>query len=200
MPGPTMHMAEIITACRRVPGEILILVIFRPAPRAGPIPARPMTCFALRDAPGTAVALALRFATMCGMIRQRKPDGDFVMRVLIVSAAALLLGAAALAAPAAPAETPLAPQDIKTTFFTGTPFTSASGSIKYKMTYNPDGKMMREPIGAGGSKGEGSWKLSNDGFCSTWKGSKASCFRVLAAGDNKWSVRKGTGIAATWTK
>jgi hypothetical protein len=119
------------------------------------------------------------------------------MRILFLTAAALLTGAAAMAAPAA---TTLAPADIKATFFTGTPFTSASGSIKYKMTYNPDGKMTREPIGTGGSKGEGTWKLNNDGFCSTWKGSKASCFRVTAAGENKWSVLKGTGIAATWTK
>ncbi len=119
------------------------------------------------------------------------------MRVLLLTAATLLAGAAAIAAPAA---TTLAPADIKATFFTGTPFTSASGSIKYKMTYNPDGKMTREPIGAAGSKGEGTWKLNNDGFCSTWKGSKASCFRVTASGENKWSVLKGTGVAATWTK
>jgi len=119
------------------------------------------------------------------------------MRGLLLGAAALLIGTAAMAAPA---ETQLAPQDIKATFFTGTPFTSASGSVKYKMTYNPEGKMTREPIGTGGSKGEGSWKLNGDGFCSTWKGSKANCFRVLAAGDNKWVVRKGTGVAATWTK
>ena len=119
------------------------------------------------------------------------------MRGLLLGAAALLIGTAAMAAPA---ETQLAPQDIKATFFTGTPFTSASGSVKYKMTYNPDGKMLREQIGTAGPKGEGTWKLSKDGFCSTWKGSKANCFRVLAAGDNKWVVRKGTGVAATWTK
>jgi hypothetical protein len=123
--------------------------------------------------------------------------GEYPMRDFLLGAAALLIGAAAVAAPA---ETQLAPQDIKTTFFTGTPFTSASGSVKYKMTYNPDGKMMREPIGTGGSKGEGSWKLNNDGFCSTWKGSKANCFRVMVSGENKWVVRKGAGVAATWTK
>src|ERR1700741_2954690 len=116
------------------------------------------------------------------------------MRGLLLGAAALLIGTAAMAAPA---ETQLVPQDIKATFFTGTPFTSASGSVKYKMTYNPDGKMTREPIGTGGSKGEGSWKLNGDGFCSTWKGSKANCFRVLAAGYNNWVVRKGNGGAAT---
>jgi hypothetical protein len=122
---------------------------------------------------------------------------ESTMRALLLGAAALLVGAAAVAAPAV---TALAPKDIQTTFFTGTPFTSARGAAKYKMTYNPDGKMMREPIGTGGSKGEGTWKLSNDGFCSTWKGSKAACYRVVAAGENKWSVMKGTSAVATWTK
>src|SRR5262249_4230300 len=37
----------------------------------------------------------------------------------------------------------------------------------------------------GGSKGEGTWKLTKDGFCTTWKGSKANCFKILTAGDNK---------------
>ena len=93
------------------------------------------------------------------------------------------------------------PSDIQTTFFTGTPFTaSASANLKYKMVFAADGKMTREPIGTGGSKAEGTWKLSKDGFCSTWKGSKASCFRVLPAGDNKWSIVKGTSKAATWSK
>ena len=102
---------------------------------------------------------------------------------------------------AAPSPAPLAPGDIQTTFFTGTPFTaSASANLKYKMTFTADGKMTREPIGTGGSKAEGTWKLSKDGFCSTWKGSKASCFRVLPAGDNKWSIVKGTSKAATWSK
>ena len=45
--------------------------------------------------------------------------------------------------------------------------------------------MAREPIGTGGAKSEGTWKLSNDGFCTTWKGSKANCFRVAQAGDNQ---------------
>src|SRR5271169_1917614 len=68
---------------------------------------------------------------------------------------------------AAPAATKLAPADIQTTFFNGTSFTAATNSnVKFKMTFAADGKMKREPIGVGG-KGEGTWKLSKDGFCTT---------------------------------
>ncbi len=117
---------------------------------------------------------------------------------LFGTAAVLALGQSGLAAPSA---APLSPSDIQTTFFTGTPFTaSASANLKYKMVFAADGKMTREPIGTGGSKAEGTWKLSKQGFCSTWKGSKASCFRVLPAGDNKWSIVKGTSKVATWSK
>ena len=72
--------------------------------------------------------------------------------------------------------------------------------MKFKMVFTADGKMTREPSGQSGSKGEGTWKLSKEGFCTTWKGSKANCFRISAAGDNKWSVMKGTSVVATWTK
>jgi hypothetical protein len=94
----------------------------------------------------------------------------------------------------------LAPNEIQATFFTGQPFTASATNIKYKMIFSADGKMTREPIGSGGSKGEGTWKLTKDGFCTTWKGSKANCYRLLTAGDNKWSVMKGTTAVATWSK
>jgi hypothetical protein len=95
----------------------------------------------------------------------------------------------------------LAPNEIQSTFFNGQPFTSATPSnVKFKMVCTPDGKMTREPLAGSGAKGEGTWKLSKDGFCTTWKGSKANCFRIMTAGDNKWSVVKGTTAVATWTK
>ena len=111
-------------------------------------------------------------------------------------AVGILFAASASAAP--PAK--LSPSDIQTTFFNGQPFTAATPSnVKYKMTFAADGKMKRQPIGAG-SKGEGTWKLSKDGFCTAWKGAKENCFTVVAAGDNKWSVLKGSSIMATWSK
>ena len=95
----------------------------------------------------------------------------------------------------------LAPSEIQATFFTGQAFTSSTPSnVKFKMVFAADGKMTREPVAKTGAKGEGTWKLTKDGFCTTWKGSKANCFRILTAGDNKWSVMKGTTVVATWTK
>jgi hypothetical protein len=97
----------------------------------------------------------------------------------------------------------LAPDAIATTFFNGQPFTAATTSnIKFKMTFASDNKMKREPSkgGGGGARGEGIWKLSTDGFCTTWKGAKETCFTVVPAGENKWSVMKGSSILATWSK
>jgi hypothetical protein len=104
-----------------------------------------------------------------------------------------------LAAPAAK----LAPTDIAATFFNGQPFTAATPSnVKFKMTFSADGKMKREPSkgGSGGAKGEGTWKLSADGFCTTWKGAKENCFTIVSAGENKWSVLRGSTTLATWSK
>lgn len=107
-----------------------------------------------------------------------------------------LLATAVLAAPA----TKLSPSDIRATFFNGQPFTAATpANVKYRMTFMADGKMRREPT-TGGTKGEGTWKLSKDGFCRTWAGGKENCFTVVGAGDNKWSVLKGTTVVATWSK
>jgi hypothetical protein len=114
--------------------------------------------------------------------------------------AVLAASANAAPAPAKPAATKLAPADIQSTFFDGKPFTATTPSnLKFKMTFAADGKMKRQPIGTG-SRGEGTWKLSKDGFCTAWKGGKEGCFTVVAAGDNKWSVLKGSTIMATWSK
>jgi hypothetical protein len=115
----------------------------------------------------------------------------------VCGAAALLV----VAVPVLAASPKLAPNDIQTTFFNGQPFTAATNSnVKFKMTFTSDGKMTRVPASGGGAKGEGTWKLSSDGFCTTWKGAGANCFTVVGAGNNKWSVLKGSTIMATWSK
>jgi hypothetical protein len=114
--------------------------------------------------------------------------------------AAVLAFVVATSAGAAPAGK-LSPEAIQTTFFNGQPFTAATPSnVKFKMTFFADGKMKREPSSGSGYKGEGTWKLSKDGFCTTWKGSTGKCFTVVGAGDNKWSVLNGSTILATWSK
>jgi uncharacterized membrane protein len=124
---------------------------------------------------------------------------------LAAAALGVALTTAAVAAPPAPAAKPagtpkLAPADIQSTFFDGKPFTATTPSnLRFKMTFTADGKMKRQPIGTG-NRGEGTWKLSEKGFCTSWKGGKDSCFSVAAAGDNKWSVLKGSTVMATWSK
>lgn len=94
----------------------------------------------------------------------------------------------------------LPPSEIRAKFFNGQPFIAATTSnVKFKMTFMADGKMKREPVGPG-NKGTGTWKLSKEGFCTAWSGGKSSCFTVASAGDNKWSVLKGSTILATWSK
>jgi hypothetical protein len=120
---------------------------------------------------------------------------------VIGGAAVMVVAAPVLLSPVLAAATKLAPNDIQTTFFNGQPFTAATNSnVKFKMTFTADGKMTRLPAGGGGARGEGTWKLSKDGFCTTWKNAGANCFTVVGAGDNKWSVLKGSTIMATWSK
>jgi hypothetical protein len=99
------------------------------------------------------------------------------------------------------AATKLAPSEIQGTFFNGQPFTASTPSqIKFKMSFTPDGKVTREPVGKSGTKGQGTWNLNKDGFCTTWTGSKAACFTLISAGPNKWSVMRGPAPVAEWSK
>ena len=113
------------------------------------------------------------------------------------AAAALIL----VTASGAMAAEKMAPNDIQSTFFTGQPFTaSTTSNLKFKMTFTPDGKTKRVPVGKG-TKGVGTWKLSKDGFCTIWGGATiANCFTLVADGENKWSVMRGPTIQAIWTK
>ena len=121
---------------------------------------------------------------------------NFRRGVTIAAFAVLLTTTGAAAQPAR-----LPPSEIETTFFNGQPFTASTlSNVKFKMTFTADGKIKREPIGSG-IKGMGTWKLSKDGFCTTWGGSTmANCFTLVNAGANKWSVMKGSTIQAIWTK
>ena len=106
---------------------------------------------------------------------------------------------------AAWAAEPLSPTDIRTTFFSGQPFTAASPSgAKFKMTFTPDGKITREPLQQSGTKSAGTWKLNAKGFCTAWGHAAPNCFTVVPSGENKWLVQKtATTIATTvavWSK
>jgi hypothetical protein len=117
---------------------------------------------------------------------QNHLSGDQMRAMLAGAAAAVLLAGVALAA------SKLSPKEIQAEFFTGTPFTAATTSgTKFKLTFTPDGKVTREPQDKAGAKGEGIWKLTKDGFCTTWKGSAANCYTIVNVDKNKWSVVKG---------
>jgi hypothetical protein len=117
------------------------------------------------------------------------------MRAMLAGATALLTCDAALAA------TKLLPKEIQTTFFDGKSFSAATTSgVKFKMTFTDDGKVTREPQDKAGQKGEGTWKLSKEGFCTQWKGSASTCCTVVNVDKNKWSVVKGAATVAVWSK
>jgi hypothetical protein len=95
----------------------------------------------------------------------------------------------------------LTPKEIQVEFFDGKAFTAATTSgTKFKMTFTADGKMTREPQDRAGAKGEGTWKLSKDGFCTSWKGSAAICYTLVNVDKNRWSVVKGATTVAVWSK
>ncbi len=121
------------------------------------------------------------------------------MRTFIAVTVAFFAGA--MPGIAAPAPARLAPADIQKSFFTGQTFTAATpAGITYKMVFLANGKVTRDPVGKAGVKGDGTWKLDKDGFCTTWKNSKANCFTLINTGDNKWSVMKGASAVAVWSK
>ena len=133
------------------------------------------------------------------------------MRASYAAAAAALLATTTIALPAPVGR--LAPKDIETTFFNGKPFTASTPSnVKFKMVFKSDGTMTRESLGKASKKGgktntkgagtvsEGTWKLSQEGFCSTWKGSRENCYRVHENGTNKWAIVAASQTVAYWSK
>jgi hypothetical protein len=102
---------------------------------------------------------------------------------------------------AAVAAQKMTPKDIQSEFFNGKAFTAATTSgTKFKMTFTTDGKVTREPQDKAGQKGEGTWKLSKDGFCTTWQSKSATCYTLVNVDKNKWSVVKGATTVAVWSK
>jgi hypothetical protein len=124
-------------------------------------------------------------------------EGIAVRASSIVFVAALLV--AGTSTPDAASQ--LSPKEIQAEFCNGQPFTSSTPSnTKFTMAVKADGKVTRKPLGKAGVGGEGTWKLSKDGICTTWKGSRENCFTLTTAGEKKWSVMKGKSSVATWGK
>src|SRR5260370_34441744 len=115
-------------------------------------------------------------------------------------AALLGVAIATLALDVALAATKLMPKEIQTEFFDGKTFTAATtAGTKFKKTFTADGKITREPQDRAGAKGEGTWKLSNEGFCTAWKRSASICYTLVDVDTNKWSVVKCAQAVARWS-
>lgn len=85
-------------------------------------------------------------------------------------------------------------------FLSGQPFiATTSSNLQFRMTLTPNGKMLRDPIGTGGSKGEGTWNLSGNELCTAWAGTKPNCFVVRKKDEHNWSLMRGSTEAAVWT-
>jgi hypothetical protein len=101
---------------------------------------------------------------------------------------------------AAAASNNLSPQDIKNTFGTGTSFTATSSAgTTYLMVLKPDGTASRTPK-KGTAPVVGSWRLSDDGYCSTWGKNPENCYTIQQSGTTYTVLDKKGGVAAHWRK
>ena len=93
----------------------------------------------------------------------------------------------------------LTPDQIRTLFGTGKPFTatSVSGIKTYAFTFNPDGSAMERLKGA--KKGvSGKWRVSDNGYCTTWNGGTEHCYTV-DKGAKSYEVRDlGGDLISNW--
>ena len=107
-----------------------------------------------------------------------------------------------LAAPAQAADKPqlLTPVDIGATFATGTPFSATSNAGKDIMiTLKPDGTAQAVPHGKKvGNKGK--WRLSDNGYCTTWGKSAEHCYTVRQTGSDYEVLNTSGIVVAHWTK
>src|SRR4051794_9828070 len=76
----------------------------------------------------------------------------------------------------------LTPDQIKETFITGIPFTAEAVGGKTKtITLNADGSA--KLVAKGKKAGQtGKWRLSTDGYCSTWNKGSENCYLIKKAG------------------
>ncbi len=110
------------------------------------------------------------------------------------------LALAGVVSPASAATNQLTPDEIQSTFANGKPFTavSTSGDV-FVLTFKPDGSALETLKGR--RKGStGSWRVSDKGYCTTWRSNKEHCYTVVKVGA-KYAVRGATGqLISTWTR
>ncbi|MDQ0468927.1 hypothetical protein [Labrys wisconsinensis] len=94
----------------------------------------------------------------------------------------------------------LTPDQIKTTFVTGVPFTAETLAGKARtITLKADGSA--EVVSKGQKKGEtGKWRLSTDGYCSTWGKGTENCFLIKKVGKKYAVMTAKKEVVAHWSK
>ena len=100
----------------------------------------------------------------------------------------------------AASKTTLKPEEITATFGNGKAFVSSTPSgTSYMLTLNADGTASRLP-----AKGmipiPGKWRVSNDGYCSTWGSALETCYQVQKDGNRYVVVTARGSVAAYWSK
>ena len=97
------------------------------------------------------------------------------------------------------AATTLTPAEIQATFETGKPFSSSTPSgTSYTIVLNSDGSASRTPRRSKVAI-TGRWRLSKEGYCSTWGKSQENCYRMEKdTGRYKVLDRSGSTVAY-WT-
>jgi hypothetical protein len=94
----------------------------------------------------------------------------------------------------------LTPDQIKTTFGTGVPFVAETLAGKARtMTLKVDGSA--EVVSKGKKAGEtGKWRVSADGYCSTWGKGTENCFLIKKAGKKYAVMTTKKAIVAHWSR
>jgi hypothetical protein len=97
----------------------------------------------------------------------------------------------------------LSPDEIKTTFATGVAFTatSASGETK-RITLNPDGTatITSKAEKKKSASKSGKWRLSADGYCSTWGKGSENCYLIKPNGKKFDVLTAKKEVIAHWSK
>ncbi len=92
------------------------------------------------------------------------------------------------------------PSDLNQSFFDARPITSTDAKGRdAKLVFAPGGAVTF--TNASGKASEGTWRLSDEGFCMTVGSAKReSCYIVVKQSDGKLSALKRSGQPFTWSR
>lgn len=92
------------------------------------------------------------------------------------------------------------PTALSASFFDAKPITTTDAKGRTsQLTFTPGGTLTRTT--SAGKASEGTWRLSEDGFCmQVGKAKRESCYVVLKRDDGKFSAMKRAGQPFTWEK